>query len=135
MTLERLHHLYKSIGYIIGGISLIVILILLEDLTVQERIGQVIIMNLGYHLFYYLTSAVPLTQMKWVEENSTTKAIGRHFFLIMSYIMAATGCVMIIALTYIALSKSDYELLFIVPVLSGVIIGSTKLNLNLRINK
>ena len=61
--------------------------------------------------------------------------MGRYILLAMTYAVIPISSLMIIVLTYDALSISDYGSMFMVPVLAGAIIGSAKLNLKLRNNK
>ena len=132
MTLERLQHLYKKSGYIIAGLSLMIILIPLAGATIQERIWQVLIVNLGYHLFYYLISTAPLIQLNWLEANSITRAMAMKIFFVMSYFIVGACGITAIAITYIALSNNSYGQLIAIAGLPGFIFGAIKLNLRLR---
>lgn len=104
------------------------------DSSIQERIWQAFLMNLGYHMFYYSTSTAHLIQLKWFKENSTNKAISRQFFLVMSCLMIGICVLAAPAITYIALSSNNYEQLFALALLPGVILGAIKLIIRLKKN-
>ena len=132
--LDRLQNLYKSTGYVVAGLSLIIILIPLEGSTIRLRIWQAFLMNLGYHMFYFLTSTAPLIQLNWLKDNSTNKAISRQLFLVLSYLMIGVCGLAAPAIIYVALSSNNYDQLFALALLPGVILGASKLIIRLKNN-
>lgn len=134
MTLKRVQYLYKITGYVVAGLSLMVILIQFEGSAIQERIWEATLMNVGYHMLYYLTNTGPLIQLNWLKDNSTTKFVARQFFLVMSYHMIVASVLAATGIIYGALVYNNYRQLFALALLPGMILGAIKLNIRLKKN-
>ncbi|WP_019039730.1 hypothetical protein [Psychroflexus tropicus] len=132
MTQDKIHGIYKRLAYIIGGISLIVLIVPFGDYDLPDRLGLALTLNIGFHLFYYAISLVPLTQLGWLKEYSTTKELAKRGYTAMSYfIIVACLFVSITTITEVASTQEFYRLTTLL-VLTGVILGALKLNLELR---
>ena len=132
LTENKLHKLYKLIAYTLIAVSLILILIPIKNLSVQDKFGITLVMNIGFHMFYHLISIVPLKQLNWVKGNSTLQNLAFKAIMVMSYfipIVCILASVMIITETF---SNQEYYKLTILLVISGVILGALKLNLKLK---
>lgn len=132
LTENKLHKLYKLIAYILIAVSLILILIPIENLSVKDKFGIAFIINIGFHMFYHLISIIPLKQLNWVEGNSTLQNLAFKGIMIMSYFIPIACILASIIIITESFSNQEYYKLAILLVFSGVILGSLKLNLKLK---
>ncbi|WP_155941569.1 hypothetical protein [Maribacter sp. Hel_I_7] len=132
MTENKLHKLYKLIAYFLIAVSLIFILTPIDNLLVQDKFGIVLIMNIGFHMFYHLISIVPLKQLNWVKDNSTVQNIAFKGIMVMSYFIPIACILASVIIITESFSNQEYYKLTVLLVLSGVILGALKLNLKLK---
>lgn len=126
---NKLHKLYKLIAYCLIIVSLILILIPIENLLIQDKLGIVLVMNIGFHMFYHLISIVPLKQLNWVKDNSTIQNLAFKAIMLMSYFIPIACILASIIIITESFSNQEYYKLTILLVFSGVILGALKLNL------
>lgn len=129
---EKIHQFYKLIGYFLIGVSMIIILIPIENLSVRDKFGIALVMNIGFHLFYHLISIVPLKQLNWVKDNSTVQNIVFKGIMVMSYFIPIACILASVIIITESFSNQEYYKLTVLLVLSGVILGALKLNLKLK---
>ncbi|WP_411030163.1 hypothetical protein [Spongiimicrobium sp. 3-5] len=132
MTEKKLHNLYKLIAYFLIAVSLILILIPIDNLLVQDKFGIVLVMNIGFHMFYHLISIVPLKQLNWVKDNSTVQNLAFKGIMVMSYFIPIACVLASVIIITESFSNQEYYKLTVLLVFSGVILGAFKLNLKLK---
>lgn len=132
MTQEKIHRLYKLIALALCGLSIILLIIPFGGLTVKDRVGLVLELNIGFHLFYYGLNLAPLTQLGWLKEGSTTKDIAKRGYIAMSYFIIAASLFMAIPVIAESFSKQELYRLTTLITISGVVLGALRLNLELR---
>lgn len=132
MTENKLHKLYKLIAYFLIAVSIILVLTPIDNLLVQDKFGIVLVMNIGFHMFYHLISIVPLKQLNWVKDNSTVQNIAFKGIMVMSYFIPIACILASVIIITESFSNQEYYKLTVLLVLSGVILGALKLNLKLK---
>jgi|GEM_PF-2914392 len=129
---EKIHHFYKLIAYFIIGVSFLLTLRPFSDFPLQERFGIALVVNIGYHMFYYLISIIPLKQLNWVKDNSTIQSLAAKSFMVMSYFIILACILASIFIIKEAISNQEFYSLTTLLVFLGVILGALKLNLKLK---
>jgi hypothetical protein len=132
LTENKLHKLYKLITFTLIAVSLILILIPIENLSIQDKFGIALVMNIGFHMFYHLISIVPLKQLNWVKGNSTVQNLAFKGIIVMSYFIPIACVLTSVIIIKESFSNQEYYKLTILLVFSGVILGALKLNLKLK---
>ena len=132
LTENKLHKLYKLIAFTLIAVSLIMILIPIENLSIQDKFGIALVMNIGFHMFYHVISIVPLKQLNWVKGNSTVQNLAFKGMIVMSYFIPIACVLTSVIIITESFSNQEYYKLTILLVFSGVILGALKLNLKLK---
>ncbi|GAA0872453.1 hypothetical protein GCM10009117_16000 [Gangjinia marincola] len=132
MTESKLHNLYKTIGYFLIAVSLILILLPIDSSSVQNKYGIVLAMNIGFHMFYHMISIVPLKQLNWVKDNPVLQNLAFKGIMVMSFFMPIACIMASIIIIIDSFSNQTYYKLTVLLVFLGVILGAFKLNLKLR---
>ena len=132
LTQEKIQRTYKRLAYILGGISLIVLIFPFGDYDFLDRVGLAFTVNLGFHFFYHFLSLAPLTQLTWLKENSIIKDLAKRSFTAMSYFIIASCLIIIFVIINEVFSTQEFYRLTGLLVVPGVILGALKLNLELR---
>ena len=132
MIIEQIKKFYKFFGYATLGFSLLYILIFRSP-DLSERIGAALILNIGYHFFYYVFSKVPLKQLAWLEKNDSP-IIHKYAPLMIRVFSIMAIAIIIIAAIGICIKsiyKGENQQLFSLFVLVGCLLGAISLKVNL----
>ncbi len=132
MTINKLHKFYKLIAYFLIAISIILVLTPIDNLLIQDKFGIVLVMNIGFHMFYHLISILPLKQLNWIKVNSTVQNIAFKGIMLMSYFIPIACILASVIIITESFSNQEYYKLTVLLVFSGVILGALKLNLKLK---
>ncbi len=132
MTQDKIHRTYKQVAYVLGGISLIVLVIPFAEYDFLSRVGIILTMNLGFHLFYWILSIAPLSQLIWLKDNAIVKDFAKRAWIIMSYFIIASCLFFAISIIKDVILTQEFYQLTGLTVVSGVVLGALKLNLELR---
>ncbi len=132
LTQDKIHRIYRLVAYILGGISLIVLLVPFANYNFPDRVGLALTMNLGFHLFYWIISIAPLSQLSWLKDNSIVKEFAKRAFTAFSYLIIAFCLIITISIISEVISTQEFYRLTGLLTATGVILGALKLNLELR---
>ncbi len=132
MTINKLHKFYKLIAYFLIALSIILVLTPIDNLLIQDKFGIVLVMNIGFHMFYHLISILPLKQLNWIKVNSTVQNIAFKGIMLMSYFIPIACILASVIIITESFSNQEYYKLTVLLVFSGVILGALKLNLKLK---
>ncbi|AUC81292.1 hypothetical protein [Lacinutrix sp. Bg11-31] len=130
---EKIHQFYKLVGYFIIVLSLILVMIPFEDSSIRERLGILFILNLGFHMFYYGISIVPIKQLNWMKGGSKIPdQFSKSLMIMMSYVIIFICLFASFFIIYEVVSSDNYNKLSSLLIALGAILGALKLNLRLR---
>lgn len=133
LTEEKIHQFYKLVACSIIGISLILAIIPIGASSIRERIGIVLSLNIGFHMFYYLLSIVPIKQLNYKKSSSKIPDLFyKSLMLIMSYGIIFSCLFASFYIVKEVISAHQNNNLTSLLVVLGVILGTLKLNLRLR---
>lgn len=132
MTQDKIQRTYKRMAYILGGITLIVLIFPFRDYDFLDRVGLAFTVNLGFHFIYHFLSLAPLSQLTWLKENSIIKDLAKQGFTAMSYFIIASSIIMTLVIINKVFSTQEFDLIIGLFVIPGIILGAMKLNLELR---
>ena len=132
LTQNKIHQFYKRTSYILGGISLIVLVVPFGDYAFLDRSGPIFTLNLGFHFPYHLIRYAPLSQLARLKDHSIIKDLSKRAFTASSYLIIASCLFITITVISDVISTQDYYPLTGLVVVAGVTLGALKLNLELR---
>jgi hypothetical protein len=132
LTQDKIHRAYKLVAYILGGVSLIVLVFPFANSDFSDRVGLTLPMNIGFHLFYWILSLAPLSQLIWLKDHSIVKEFAKRAFTAMSYFIIASCLIITFSIISQVILAREFYLLIGLAIVPGVFLGALKLNLELR---
>ena len=70
MTLAKIKKYYK-VSAVAGIVFGLIFILIVNSISLSERIVAAIVVNAGFHLFYFFISKVPIAQLKWMKRNNS----------------------------------------------------------------
>ena len=89
-------------------------------------------MNIGFHLFYWILSLAPLSQLIWLKNHSIAKEFANRAFTAMSYFIIALCLIIAFSIIRQVIIAKEFHLLIGLALVPGIFLGALRLNLELR---
>ena len=104
-----------------------------KQFPLVERLFGMIVINIGYFMFYYFISRGPISQLKWLRKNNSERVYSLQKKMIELFAIASRYFALLSLLILIVMSifKKEYFMMFAVFTPLGIYFGAIKLKIEI----